>query len=124
MTLSSSSPSRRVASDQLGPHPGLDARVERHRRHTFRRPPHAASVAACERADAWLATRGSAPLILDIGCGTGDSSRALALAHPDAAVVGIDKSAARLGRGQRAGAPDNLLLLQANALDVLPRARA
>lgn len=113
-----------MASDQLGPHPDLDARVERHRRHAFRRPPHTASVAAFERAGAWLAAQGAAPLILDIGCGTGDSSRALAHAHPDAAVVGIDKSAARLIRRRRTNSPDNLLLLQANALDVLPRARA
>lgn len=39
------------------------------------------------------------PLVLDGGCGTGDSSRDLARALPDHLVVGIDKSIHRLGRG-------------------------
>ena len=36
--------------------------------------------------------------MLDSGCGTGASTRALARAHPDCLVIGVDKSVARLGR--------------------------
>jgi len=38
------------------------------------------------------------PLVLDSGCGTGASTRHLAAAFPDALVIGVDKSAARLAR--------------------------
>ena len=38
------------------------------------------------------------PLILDSCCGTGDSTQYLASRFPDAQVIGIDKSAHRLGR--------------------------
>jgi len=38
------------------------------------------------------------PLVLDSGCGTGESTRRLAKAFPDVLVIGVDKSAARLGR--------------------------
>jgi tRNA G46 methylase TrmB len=41
----------------------------------------------------------SRPLVLDTGCGTGASSRILSRRHPEARVIGIDKSADRLARG-------------------------
>lgn len=40
-------------------------------------------------------------LVLDSGCGTGESTRLIARAFPDSLVLGVDKSLARL---QRAGA--------------------
>ncbi|MDX1379596.1 MAG: hypothetical protein R3233_00680 [Xanthomonadales bacterium] len=59
---------------------------------------HAGSVAALERFFAhhpeWL----DGPLVLDSGCGTGDSVAALAEKHPGARVLGIDKSVHRLSR--------------------------
>lgn len=118
------SASKPVSSDQSGPHPEVAARVRRHRESAFLRPAHAASALAFERACEWLAARCEAPVLLDTGCGTGSSSRALARAHPEAAVIGLDKSAARLARGAAEACPDNLLLLQANLLDVYPLARA
>jgi len=41
----------------------------------------------------------SAPLVLDSGCGTGESTRRMARLWPDCLVVGVDKSAERLRRG-------------------------
>ena len=52
------------------------------------------------------------PLILDSFCGTGQSTRMLAVGNPDALVVGIDKSSERL-RKQAEPLPDNALLLRA-----------
>lgn len=39
------------------------------------------------------------PLILDSGCGTGQSTRRLAAQHPECLVLGVDRSQARLARG-------------------------
>ncbi len=63
-------------------------------------------------------------MIIDTGCGTGASSCTIATSQPHCAVIGIDKSAARLGRGELLDQPDNLLLLRANLLDFYPLARA
>ena len=38
------------------------------------------------------------PIVLDSGCGTGESTRHIARRHPDAWVIGIDKSQHRLER--------------------------
>ena len=51
-------------------------------------------------------------MVLDAGCGTGQGTRRLAARHPEALVVGVDRSAARLARVGAAGAP----LLEGNAL--------
>lgn len=56
------------------------------------------------------------PIVLDSGCGTGASALALARAHADAWVVGLDRSAARLARGplgHYASLPPNLVLARA-----------
>lgn len=93
--------------------------VRKHLATEFRRPPAAYSVAACntllERWD------GSAPLMLDSACGTGESTAALALRHPGAFIVGVDQSEERLARGMRKLAdslPRNALLLRADVTDI------
>lgn len=64
-------------------------------------------------------------VILDSGCGTGESTLNIALAHPDIPVIGIDKSAARLTKAGAGGksarlndaAPQNAFLVRAELLD-------
>ena len=58
----------------------------------------------------------TAPLIIDSCCGTGDSTRNLALAFPDALVLGIDKSEHRLAR-HRASSNENYSILRADVND-------
>jgi tRNA G46 methylase TrmB len=62
----------------------------------------------------WLRERAALPLVLDSGCGTGASSVALAAAHPDCAVVGVDQSLARLSR--RVGVAGDLAPIAGNAV--------
>ncbi|MGE0485129.1 MAG: tRNA (guanosine(46)-N(7))-methyltransferase TrmB [Gammaproteobacteria bacterium] len=88
--------SRPVSSNQSGPHPGLAACVRRCRTHRHQRPLPAHARAPLTALDALVAAHGE--VVLDSGCGTGESSLALAVAHPRALVIGIDKSAARLAR--------------------------
>ena len=88
--------SRPVASPQIGPHRLLPHLLAKHAAHAFRKPPAPYSVAAFGRfLGAW--DRRAAP-ILDLGCGTGESTSTLARAEPTRLVVGIDRSAARLAR--------------------------
>ena len=58
----------------------------------------------------------TAPLIIDSCCGTGDSTRNLALAFPGALVLGIDKSEHRLAR-HRTSSNENYLILRADVND-------
>jgi tRNA G46 methylase TrmB len=88
-------------------------RVDRHRLHSWRQPIAAHSHAAFGQLQPWLRERASMPLVLDSGCGTGASSAALAAAHPDWAVVGVDQSLARLSR--HVGMAGDLALLAENA---------
>ena len=58
----------------------------------------------------------TAPLIIDSCCGTGDSTRNLASAFPDALVLGIDKSEHRLAR-HRSDDDANYLIVRADVND-------
>lgn len=54
--------------------------------------------------------------ILDLACGTGDLTRALADAHPDADVIGLDLTPEMLERARRL-APDRITFLEADMTD-------
>ena len=62
-------------------------------------------------------------VILDSGCGTGESTLNIARQHPDIPVIGIDKSAVRLTKAGGAGVngasafPQNAFLVRAELLD-------
>lgn len=119
--LSAFANSRVPVSAQADVHERLPALLERHRRAPFRKPcadynraAFAESMARRER----LAPR--APLILDAGCGVGESSIGLARAFPEHYVIGVDRSAARLARriaGKAGGLPENLDLVRADLVD-------
>lgn len=113
--------SRPVASSQAGTHPSLSQIVGRHLLHRWRQPVAKHNLDAFQLCDAWRLRQGmSRPLILDSGCGTGRAARVLAEQHPDALVIAMDQSAARLRRGQeRFGvAPANLYLMRAECADI------
>ncbi|MFW6021472.1 MAG: tRNA (guanine(46)-N(7))-methyltransferase TrmB [Guyparkeria sp.] len=107
--------SRPVTSSQTGPHEDLERQLERHARRPFAKPIADYNREAFDRVAARLATI-DRPLILDSGCGTGDSSRLLARRFPDHWVVGVDRSADRLSR-QRSDTPSNCVLVRADLID-------
>lgn len=96
--------SRPVTSSQQGIHPRLPALLKRYAAGEWRQPLHYPSVQAFEAFEKLSPVLGES-LILDSGCGTGASTRALAAAFPDCLVIGVDKSAARLARVGAAAAP-------------------
>ncbi|WP_108649817.1 tRNA (guanine(46)-N(7))-methyltransferase TrmB [Dongshaea marina] len=109
--------SRIVTSNQPGPHPRLEEVVRRHLKYPTRRPVHQPTQEVFEalapRIEAW-----QGPLIFDSCCGVGESTSAIAKLHPDALVIGLDKSANRLARHQGAGeASENYLLARVDLND-------
>ena len=113
------SKSLRVESNQDGLHPDLDWTVCRHREHPHRRPLAKHTLEAFANTQEWLLHH-PMPLILDSGCGVGESSRKIALQFPDHAVIGIDKSDLRLQKGERnesLATPENLFLVRADLID-------
>lgn len=96
--------SRPVTSNQPGLHPRLAERVRKHLRSPNRRPvPDFSRAAFAELAR--LQEEDPRPLVLDSFCGTGMSTALLAARHPQHRVVGIDRSADRLGRHSAADTP-------------------
>ncbi len=66
------------------------------------------SAPAVQRVVARMASRGAYRSILDVGCGSGLYSLALACALPDARIVGIDRSRGMLRIAQRQAARNSL----------------
>lgn len=66
---------------------------------------------------AWKDWNPESPLLLDAGCGTGESALRLAQRYPDHFVFGVDQSADRLGRQKTQALPDNLCLVRADLVD-------
>ncbi|TKB51481.1 SAM-dependent methyltransferase [Ferrimonas sediminicola] len=109
--------SRSILSNQPGVHERLPALVRKHLAGPFRKPFHDATLETFYRIRAWIRADGR-PLIFDSCCGVGESTANLAGRHPGSLVIGMDKSAHRLGKheGYRQEA-DNYLLARVDLND-------
>lgn len=109
--------SKQIVSNQTGVHDDLDKKVARHLEHPFRKPiaEHTQAVfdELNEQVQSW-----QGPLIFDACCGVGESTKNLAAANPDALVVGIDKSANRIGKGLQSDGTGQYLLARADLNDL------
>jgi tRNA (guanine-N7-)-methyltransferase len=96
-TLDTRHPSRTVRSQQRDTHPRLTGVVDAHLQRAWAAPLHTPSVQAF---DALRDAIGGdpRPLVLDSGCGSGESTRLIARALPECLVIGVDKSQSRLSR--------------------------
>jgi tRNA G46 methylase TrmB len=113
--------SRPVSTAQTGVHPRLVETVLCHRDHPWRKPVSAAGTAAMAIVRTWLDEDSATSWVLDAGCGTGASSRALLVREPGLRVLGVDQSAARLrlrGTGLVAERSPALLLIRAPMEDL------
>lgn len=84
-----------VRSSQQEADPGLQQRLQRRQGASYRRPLAVHNIAVYRQLQAWLQAH-AGRLLLDAGCGTGQSSLELASRHPDCVVLGADKSLQRL----------------------------
>ena len=70
----------------------------RHRETPWRAAMHPPSVHSFKLLAGRMEPVSARGIILDSGCGTGQSTRLIAAAYPDLNVIGVDRSAHRLGR--------------------------
>ena len=109
--------SRTVESDQLGVHQNLEKLVSRHIKSPSQKPYNEHTLEAFSQAQQWL-NGWQGPLIMDSCCGVGESTALIAKQHPQARVLGIDKSALRTNKHQHyATAAENYLVLRADLND-------
>ena len=122
----SRTPSPLVTSTQAGSHPDLIKALRRHRRAAFSK----AISDHTRDSFSWVReviARQPRPLVLDSGCGVGESTRELAERHPDHWVIGVEKSALRLRKGgwvEPGRCVGNLILIRAELADFWRQALA
>jgi len=107
--------SRVISSNQEGLHEQLDEVVLKHLKHSFRKPYQTHTLQAFRQIEKWVEQQGK-PIIFDSCCGVGESTYHLAKAHPEAILLGMDKSADRLAK-HGFDVVDNYRLLQVNLND-------
>jgi tRNA G46 methylase TrmB len=107
--------SRVISSNQDGLHEQLDEVVLKHLKHPFRKPYQTHTLQAFREIEKWVEQQGK-PIIFDSCCGVGESTYHLAKAHPEAILLGMDKSADRLAK-HGFDVVDNYRLLQVNLND-------
>lgn len=90
--------SRTVESTQTSIHDNLESLVVKHTHSEYLRPIPDFSRLAFQEFERRFAASEKSHIILDSCCGTGESTLHLAMRHPDCFVVGVDKSAHRLGK--------------------------
>lgn len=110
---------RGVDSNQETIHLDLLKVVQRHLNSSYRRPISAHTQVAFEDACAFVAQRGCS-VVLDSGCGTGESTWHLAQRFPHCTVLGIDKSPVRLGKAGLRDIPPNVRYIRADLQDFWP----
>ena len=109
-----------VTSNQLGIHDDLENKLKKHLTHPFRKPYRPFSAEIFHKANEVI-NNTSVPVILDSGCGTGESSVVLSKQNSDALIVGIDKSEKRLDKfitDENFYEKDNLILIRADVIDI------
>lgn len=109
--------SKAIVSNQQGIHDNLEAIVQKHLSHDFKKPFNQHTLDAFADANKRVQAH-KGPIILDACCGVGQSTRILAKRNPDALVIGVDKSANRLTRQiDDNWQVDNYLLVRADLND-------
>ncbi|GLX79000.1 hypothetical protein tinsulaeT_23400 [Thalassotalea insulae] len=103
--------SKAIVTNQPGIHEKLAEIVTKHLKHPSKKPFQPHTLEAFEKANQAVQAH-DGPVILDSCCGVGQSSRLLAKRHPDALVIGVDKSAHRINRN------DELLVEQTETHDI------
>jgi tRNA (guanine-N7-)-methyltransferase len=112
--------SRNITSNQSGVHNDLESSIKKHLTNSFRKPYRPFSAEIFHQANE-IIKDSNLPIILDSGCGTGESSFILSEQNQDALIIGIDKSEKRLDNFIKNGTTyhkGNLILIRADVIDI------
>lgn len=105
-----------VASNQQGINDDLLRVVSKHLDTDFLKPVAEHTASAFAKINERVRDFGG-PVIIDSGCGTGESSYRLASKYPTHLIVGVDKSATRLAKSATTNAV-NVELVRADLVDI------
>ncbi len=109
-----------VTSNQTTIHNDLESKIKKHLTNPFRKPYRPFSAEIFYKANE-IINNSNLPIILDSGCGTGESSYVLSQQNTDTLIVGIDKSEKRLDKfitEENFYEKDNLILIRADVIDI------
>ena len=123
--------SRKITSNQQAVHESLESVVRKHFQSEYKKPIALHTRLAFDEVSSRVedALEQATPLLFDSFCGTGLSTRLLAKQHPEALVIGIDRSIQRLSKNYSQDysqsyskndedeLPRNALLIQAECAD-------
>lgn len=112
--MQNQSESLEVSTNQDGPHERVAEYALKHSNTVWQSPISKHSQIAFEQCLLKIEEM-QLPLMLDSGCGVGESTQRLALKHPDHLVIGVDKSEIRLSKLK--ALPANALLIRADLYD-------
>lgn len=117
--------SRRITDAQEGIHPNLEKIVKKHLQYKNKKPVAQHTQESFDQIKPLIekAIAEAKPLIFDSCCGTAMSTAILAEENPSAFVIGIDRSASRLGKEYNNTLPKNAKLVQADCADFWSLAR-
>lgn len=107
-----------IESNQSGPHKNLEALVRKHIATEFKQPYRDHNLKCFSELLKAIEQTTQKRLILDSCCGTGMSTRKLAVLNPDALVVGLDQSEHRLNKKSELTDPPNCLFFRSNCEDI------
>lgn len=99
-------------------HPHLPALVRKHQATRWRGPIADHSRNALQEVIRSV-QESNQELVLDLGCGVGESTVQLAKRFPEQLVLGVDKSALRVSRSGLQSLPENAVVLRADSIDTL-----
>ncbi|MEC9247644.1 MAG: methyltransferase domain-containing protein [Pseudomonadota bacterium] len=108
--------STKVSTNQIGINPKLSTVVLKNLSSDFEYPISPQTRNMCQKLKERQA-RHAADILLDSGCGTGDSTITIAQNYPNSLVLGIDKSEKRLHKALRKRHPGNAHFIRANLVD-------
>ena len=111
--------SRRITDAQEGIHENLEKVVLKHLQHKHQKPISQHTQDAFKHIKPLIldAITANTPLIFDSCCGTAMSTGIIAEENPNALIIGIDRSAVRLGKEYNNELPNNAYLVQAECAD-------
>jgi len=117
--------SRKISDAQEEIHKNLESIVLKHLQNKHRKPIADHTQIAFNQIKPQIdhALKQGRALIFDSCCGTAMSTAILARENPDALVIGIDRSAVRLGKEYNNSLPANAQLIQAECADFWQLAR-